>query len=140
MASVQDRVIEVTARVLQLDAADIKPADNFTIDLGAESVQSIELVAQVDRPGRLAMTGAEQHRICHQIVAPRRGYPIAGFTARQRYRPVPNMVDLRIRRIGRCVSIDFPHHVVAEYAATGVQRTVEGDRVGRAATPTLFGL
>ncbi len=48
MASVQDRVIEVTARVLQLDAADIKPEDNFTSDLGAESVQSIELVAMFE--------------------------------------------------------------------------------------------
>ncbi len=48
MASVQDRVIEVTARVLQLDAADIKPDNNFTTDLGAESVQSIELVAMFE--------------------------------------------------------------------------------------------
>ena len=48
MASVQDRVIEVTARVLQLDSAGIKPEDNFTSDLGAESVQSIELVAMFE--------------------------------------------------------------------------------------------
>jgi len=64
MASVQDRVIEVTARVLQLDASSIKPADNFTTDLGAESVQSIELVAmfeeefgiEMDEDGALAVT------------------------------------------------------------------------------------
>ncbi len=64
MASVQDRVIEVTARVLQLDAANIKPEDNFTTDLGAESVQSIELVAmfeeefgiEMDEDGALAVT------------------------------------------------------------------------------------
>ncbi len=48
MASVLDRVTEVTARVLQLDAAEIKPEDNFTSDLGAESVQSIELVAMFE--------------------------------------------------------------------------------------------
>ena len=48
MANVQDRVIEVTARVLQLDAADIRPENNFTTDLGAESVQSIELVAMFE--------------------------------------------------------------------------------------------
>ena len=48
MATVQDRVIEVTARVLQLDAADITPDNNFTSDLGAESVQSIELVASFE--------------------------------------------------------------------------------------------
>ena len=48
MASVQDRVIEVTARVLQLDSAGIKPEHDFTTDLGAESVQSIELVAMFE--------------------------------------------------------------------------------------------
>ena len=44
----------VSAGVLQLDAADITPENNFTTDLGAESVQSIELVAMfeiVDRDG-----------------------------------------------------------------------------------------
>ena len=64
MASVQDRVVEVTARVLQLDAADIKPENSFTADLGAESVQSIELVAmfeeefgiEMDEDGALAVT------------------------------------------------------------------------------------
>jgi acyl carrier protein len=48
MASVLDRVIEVTARVLRLDPAEIKPEQNFTADLGAESVQSIELVAMFE--------------------------------------------------------------------------------------------
>ena len=48
MASVLDRVIGVTARVLQLDPAKIKPSDSFTADLGAESVQSIELVAMFE--------------------------------------------------------------------------------------------
>ena len=48
MASVLDRVIEVTASVLKLDASEIKPEHNFTVDLGAESVQSIELVAMFE--------------------------------------------------------------------------------------------
>ena len=48
MASVQDRVIEVTARVLKLDLADIKPEHVFSTDLGAESVQSVELVAMFE--------------------------------------------------------------------------------------------
>lgn len=48
MASVQDRVIAVTARVLQLDPKDIKLEDNFATDLGAESVQSVELVANFE--------------------------------------------------------------------------------------------
>ena len=48
MATVRERVVEVTARVLDLDAADIKDTDNFTADLGAESIQSIELVAMYE--------------------------------------------------------------------------------------------
>ena len=48
MASVQERVIEVTSRVLRVDPAEIKPEHNFTTDLGAESVQSIELVANFE--------------------------------------------------------------------------------------------
>ena len=48
MASVLDRVIDVTARVLQLDPNDVKAEHRFTKDLGAESVQSIELVAMFE--------------------------------------------------------------------------------------------
>ena len=48
MASVQERVIAVTARVLQLDPSEIKLEDAFTKDLGAESVQSVELVANFE--------------------------------------------------------------------------------------------
>ena len=43
--SVLQRVIAVTARVLDLDPKEIKPESNFSFDLGAESVQSVELVA-----------------------------------------------------------------------------------------------
>ena len=48
MSSVLDRVVNVTGRVLRLDPAKIKPEHSFTADLGAESVQSIELVAMFE--------------------------------------------------------------------------------------------
>ena len=48
MASVQQRIIDITARVLKLDTAEIKPEHGFVTDLGAESVQSIELVAMFE--------------------------------------------------------------------------------------------
>ena len=48
MASVLDRVIAVTAQVLQLDPSQVKPEHSFTNDLGAESVQSVELVARFE--------------------------------------------------------------------------------------------
>ena len=48
MATVQERVISVTAQVLQLDPGEIKLENEFGADLGAESVQSIELVAMFE--------------------------------------------------------------------------------------------
>jgi len=48
MATVEQRVKDVTARVLDMDVADINLTDSFTADLGAESVQSIELVAMYE--------------------------------------------------------------------------------------------
>jgi len=48
MATVEERVKTVTAQVLKLNVDEIKNEDNFTSDLGAESVQSIELVAMFE--------------------------------------------------------------------------------------------
>ena len=64
MATVAQRVIQVTARVLRLDPSEIRPEQAFTTDLGAESVQSIELVAmfeeefgiEMDEDSALAVT------------------------------------------------------------------------------------
>ncbi len=64
MATVEERVVAVTARVLQLDLAEIKTEHTFSVDLGAESVQSIELVAmfeeefgiEMDEDAALAVT------------------------------------------------------------------------------------
>jgi acyl carrier protein len=48
MASIQDRVIAVTARVLRVDPKDVKLEHHFSRDLGAESIQSVELVANFE--------------------------------------------------------------------------------------------
>ncbi len=48
MATVEERVKAVTARVLKLEPDEIKPEHSFTVDLGAESVQSVELVAMFE--------------------------------------------------------------------------------------------
>ena len=64
MATVDERVRSVTARVLETDAGQIKPEHSFAYDLGAKSVQSIELVAafeeefgiEMDEDAALAVT------------------------------------------------------------------------------------
>lgn len=48
MATVEERVKMVTAKVLDLSPQEIQPEHSFTEDLGAESVQSIELVAMFE--------------------------------------------------------------------------------------------
>ena len=48
MANVEERIKAVTAKVLKLNPNQIKNEDSFTADLGAESVQSIELVAMFE--------------------------------------------------------------------------------------------
>jgi len=48
MATVEERVKAVTARVLGLEPDQIKSEHSFMEDLGAESVQSIELVAMFE--------------------------------------------------------------------------------------------
>jgi len=48
MATVEERVKMVTAKVLYLSPEEIQPEHSFTEDLGAESVQSIELVAMFE--------------------------------------------------------------------------------------------
>ena len=48
MATVEERVKAVTANVLKLNVEEINMDDSFTADLGAESVQSIELVAMFE--------------------------------------------------------------------------------------------
>ena len=55
MATVEERVIAVTARVLKIDPSEIKLDANFTTDLGAESVQSIELLANFDEEFEIEM-------------------------------------------------------------------------------------
>ena len=48
MATVEERVRAVTAQVLKISPGQIKMESNFTVDLGASSVQSIELVAMFE--------------------------------------------------------------------------------------------
>lgn len=55
MATVEDRVKAVTGQVLGIDPAEIKPADSFSADLGAESVQSVELLAKFEEEFHIEM-------------------------------------------------------------------------------------
>jgi len=55
MSDVAERVRKVTARLLKVDLADVKPESHFVRDLGAESIQSIELVAAFEEEFNIEM-------------------------------------------------------------------------------------
>ncbi len=44
-SEIQDRVVKVVCQVLGVDADMVQPESHFVFDLGAESTQSVELVA-----------------------------------------------------------------------------------------------
>ena len=44
-ASVEDRIKDVVVKILKIERARIRPESRFTADLGAESIQSVELIA-----------------------------------------------------------------------------------------------
>ncbi len=48
MATVEERVKAVTGRVLGVSPDEIEPHQSFGADLGAESIQSVELVAMFE--------------------------------------------------------------------------------------------
>ena len=44
-SEIKDRVYKVIIQVLKIDAEQIQEENNLTVDLGAESIQSVELMA-----------------------------------------------------------------------------------------------
>ena len=54
-SEVQDRVVKVVCQVLNVDAEMVESESHFVFDLGAESVQSIELVASFEEEFEIEM-------------------------------------------------------------------------------------
>lgn len=52
---VQERVVKVVAKVLKMEASEITPDANFIFDLGADSMQSLELVAGFEEEFNIEM-------------------------------------------------------------------------------------
>jgi len=54
---VYDRVVKVTSQVLNISPDEIKPESNFVFDLGAESTQSVQLVAAFEEEFGIELEG-----------------------------------------------------------------------------------
>jgi len=55
MATVEERVKDITGKILHVDPDEIQPEHSFAVDLGAESIQSVELVAAYEAEFRIEM-------------------------------------------------------------------------------------
>ena len=80
--TLEERVKQVTARMLKVDIADVRDESHFVRDLGAESIQSIELVAafeeefdvEMDQDEALAVqTVGEAVTFIEKVVAEQHG-------------------------------------------------------------------
>lgn len=58
-SEVDARVRKVIAKVLEIDEAEIENASNFVFDLGADSQQSVELVAAFEEEFEIEMVEDE---------------------------------------------------------------------------------
>lgn len=59
LSEVNDRVVKVVCAVLNVDADMVTPESNFSFDLGAESTQSVQLVAGFEEEFDIEMEGDE---------------------------------------------------------------------------------
>lgn len=59
MSDVETRIKDVVARVLEIDTGRIAPDSRFVEDLGAESIQSVELVAAFEEEFDIEMDDEE---------------------------------------------------------------------------------
>ena len=54
---IQERIIKVVCQVLNTDKDMVEPSSNFVFDLGAESTQSVQLVAAFEEEFGIEMEG-----------------------------------------------------------------------------------
>jgi len=58
-SEIQERIVKVVCDVLNIDAEMVAPESNFVFDLGAESTQSVQLVAAFEEEFDIEMEGEE---------------------------------------------------------------------------------
>lgn len=54
-AEIKNKVEKVTASVLKIDLTEITPTANFAFDLGADSMQTVELIAAYEEEFNIEM-------------------------------------------------------------------------------------
>ena len=60
---IKTRVEKVTASVLKIDPKEITPTANFAFDLGADSMQSVELIAAFEEEFNIEMDESKARQV-----------------------------------------------------------------------------
>lgn len=62
-SEIKTRVEKVTASVLKIDPKEITPTANFAFDLGADSMQSVELIAAFEEEFDIEMDESKAREV-----------------------------------------------------------------------------
>ena len=60
---IAEHIMKITARELNMNAADIMETDNFAMELGADSLKSIELVAAFEEEFEVSVIEEEALKV-----------------------------------------------------------------------------
>ena len=63
MSDVGEKVEEITARVLEVDPAMVKSTSNFNYDLGADSLDVVELIMSLEEEFNIEISDIEASNI-----------------------------------------------------------------------------
>ncbi|HHU46516.1 MAG TPA: acyl carrier protein [Bacteroidales bacterium] len=63
MATVIEKVQEIIAEKLSVDAADVTPEKNFTNDLGADSLDTVELIMEFEKEFGISIPDDQAEKI-----------------------------------------------------------------------------
>ena len=63
MASIQEQVYEIIQRKLSVNPEQITPEASFTEDLGADSLDTVELVMDLEEQFNITIPGEDQEKL-----------------------------------------------------------------------------
>ena len=63
MSKIQEKVQSIIAEKLNVNPAEVTPEKNFTIDLGADSLDTVELIMQFENEFGITFDNEDQEKI-----------------------------------------------------------------------------
>lgn len=63
MSEIESKVVEIIVDKLGVDAAEVKPEASFTNDLGADSLDTVELIMELEKEFNITIPDAETEKI-----------------------------------------------------------------------------